>query len=139
MSIQHIALDEGVPHLLAGLLRSEGYNADSAKELGRLGLTDPQDLLRAAENGQTLATYDSKDFRALHEAWVTWRRRWEAEAARSLGVPLELSRHGGVLIVPHRPNRELADILRALIDTIDAIEDRLFAWDRDRGWHEIIR
>ena len=61
-------LDEDVSHALAGLLRSHGYDADSAKELGRLGLTDVQVLLRAADAGRTLVTKNNKDFRSLHEA-----------------------------------------------------------------------
>lgn len=63
-----IALDEDVSHPLAGLMRSDGYDVDSAKELGRLGLRDVHVLLRAVESGQTLVTHNSDHFRALHEA-----------------------------------------------------------------------
>lgn len=130
------ALDEDVRHDLAGLLRSHGQDADSAKELGRLGLTDAQALLRAAEAGQTLVTRNSKDFRALHEAWVTWRRRWEREAQRVTGVPLSLSRHAGILIVPHLPNHQLARLIEEFEDAAAAMDDRLFAWNPAKGWHE---
>ena len=131
------ALDEDVRHALAGILRSHGRDADSAKELGRLGLTDTQALVRAAEAGQTLITRNNKDFRALHEAWVTWRRRWEGEARRITGIPLSLSRYAGILIVPHLPTHDLARIVEEFKDAAEAMDDRLFAWNLTRGWHEI--
>ena len=132
-----LALDEDVSHPLAGLLRSDGYDADSAKELGRLGLRDVQVLLRAAESGQTLVTHNNEDFRALHEAWVTWRRRWADEVAGTLGIPVALSQHAGILIVPHLPIQALARILEDLADAAGSTEDRLFAWDASQHWHEL--
>jgi len=71
--VLRFALDEDVAHRLAGLLRSQGWDVDSAKELGHLGLSDVHVLLRAAEDGQTLVTHNSNDFRMLHEVLVTWR------------------------------------------------------------------
>ena len=132
-----LALDEDVSHPLAGLLRSDGYDADSAKELGRLGLRDVQVLLRAAESDQTLVTHNNDDFRALHEAWVTWRRRWSDEVAQAIGMPVALSQHAGILIVPHLPIRALARILEPFADSSGSIADRLFAWAASQGWHEL--
>jgi hypothetical protein len=130
------ALDEDVAHDVAGLLRSMGYDADSAKELGRLGLSDVQVLVRAVEDGRTVVTANSKDFKALHEAWVTWRARWEAEVARDWGVAVTLSRHFGILIVPHLTVRELGTILIEFADSAGTVDDRLFAWTVAQGWHE---
>ena len=130
-------LDEDVSHALAGLLRFHGYDADSAKELGRLGLTDVQVLLRAADDGRTLITKNNEDFRALHEAWVSWRGRWAAEVARTVGTPVDLSGHAGILIVPQRPNHVLAPIIEAFADANESISDRLFAWSAAKGWHEL--
>ncbi len=139
MPLLRFALDENVRHDLAGLLRSRGWDIDSAKELGRLRLTDTHVLLRAAEAGQTLVTHNDKDFRLLHEAWLTWRERWENEVARLTGVHLPLSRHAGILIVPPLPIHDLARILEPFDDTSDSLDDRLFAWNRSRGWHEVGR
>jgi hypothetical protein len=134
----HIVLDEGVSHPLAGLLRSDGYDADSAKELGRLGLTDVQVLVQAVLSGQTIVTHNKSDFRMLHEAWITWRRRWTAEVVQASGLPIVLSGHAGILIVPQVPNHDLARLIEPFADANDSIPDRLFAWDRAKGWHELI-
>lgn len=132
-----VALDEDVSHRLAGLLRFQGWDADSAKELGRLGLSDTRVLLAAAEHRQTLVTHNENDFRTLHEAWVTMRRLWGTEAERATGMPVTLSRHAGILIVPHLPERDLARILEEFEATAGTIDDRLFMWTRLRRWHEL--
>ncbi|MGH2615466.1 MAG: DUF5615 family PIN-like protein [Thermomicrobiales bacterium] len=131
------ALDEDVSHRFASLLRSRGWNVDSAKELDRLGLSDVQVLLRAAADGQTLVTHNIKDFRALHEAWVTWRWRWAAEVEHVTGRPVHLSQHAGILITPHLPNHELARILEEFADAAEPMADRLFSWTQVGGWHEV--
>jgi hypothetical protein len=133
-----IAQDEGVSHPLASLLRSSGYDADSAKELGRLSLADVQVLVQAVLSGQTIVTHDKSDFRMLHEAWITWRRRWTEEVVRATGLPIALSGHAGILIVPLLPNHALARIIEPFVDTHDSIPDRLFAWSTAKGWHELI-
>ena len=131
------ALDEDVSHPLASLLRSHGYDADSATELGRLRLTDVQVLIQAADARQTLITHNNWDFRALHEAWITWRRRWTREIVQETGVNVSLSAHAGILVVPHLPNHALARIIEPFADAHDSIDDRLFSWNEQRGWHEI--
>jgi Domain of unknown function (DUF5615) len=131
------ALDENVAHAVASLLRSHGQDATSARELSRLGISDVQVLVRAAEEGQTLVTHNSKDFRALHEAWVTWRRHWAREVEQVTGRPVDLSHHAGILITPHLPNHDLARILEEFEDSVGSIDDRLFAWSPARRWHEL--
>jgi len=131
------ALDEDVAHAVASLLRYRGLNVDSAKELGRLGLTDPQVLLRAAEQQQTLVTHNRKDFRALHEAWILWRGRWAVEVEQTTGGSTTLTQHAGILIVPHMRNQELARIIEEFDDAAHPTMDRLFAWRRGAGWFEI--
>lgn len=130
-------LDEDVSHRVAGLLRSQGWDIDSAKELGRLRLTDVQVLLRAAEDGRTLVTHNINDFLALHEAWVTWRRRWAAEVVQMTRNPVHLSQHAGILIAPHLPDRDLARILEEFATSNEPLADRLFSWRPARGWHEL--
>jgi hypothetical protein len=132
-----IALDEGVSHPLASLLRSHGYDADSATELGRLGLTDVQVLVQAVLHGQVRVTHNKKDFRMLHEAWITWRRRWTAEVVQAIGVQVTLSGHAGILLVPQLPNLNLARIIEPFADANASLPDRLFAWNAAKGWHEL--
>lgn len=137
MADLRLVLDEDVSHRLAGLLRAQGWDIDSAKELGRLRLTDVQVLLRAVEDGRTLVTHNGDDFRALHEAWVTWRGRWAAEVRQLTGFPVRLSQHAGILITPHLPERDLARLLEEFADTDEPLADRLFSWLPARGWQEL--
>ena len=132
-----IVLDEDVSHRLARLLRAQGWDIDSAKELGRLRLTEVQVLLRAAEDGRTLVTHNIKDFRTLHEAWVTWRDRWAAEIMHLTGSSVHLSQHAGILIAPHLPDRDLARILEEFVQADEPMVDRLFSWLRVSGWQEM--
>lgn len=132
-----LALDEDVSHRLARVLRSSGHDVASATELNCLGLTDPQVLLHALDAGQTLITQNSKDFEALHEAWVSWRRRWEIEVERLHGRALALSGHLGVLIMPHLPITMLAPAIDGLATSGVPVTDRLLSWTPERGWIEI--
>ncbi len=131
------ALDEDVRHALAGFLRSRGWDVDSAKELGRIGLRDPRVLLQAAESSQTLITHNRDDFRTLHEAWLTWRTQWAQEFAQLTGASVSLSRHAGILILPHGLTHELAFILAEFEQSADPIGERLFVWKAATGWQEL--
>jgi hypothetical protein len=137
VAVLSFALDEDVSHPVARLLRRIGHVAESATELDRLGLRDVQVLLRATERNQTVVTHNKKDFELLHEAWVTWRRRWMAEAETAKGLPVPLSRHVGIVIVPHLPNHELVRILSDFASTAEAVDDKLFTWSQEQGWEEV--
>lgn len=137
MPLPRLLLEEDVAHRVASLLRSRGLDADSAKERGHLGLSDVQVLLRAAENGQTLVSHNGRDFRALHEAWVTWRLRWTREAQEATGSTVFLSQHAGILFTPHLPTHDLARILEEFVDAAETMGDRLFRWRPGEGWNEM--
>ena len=49
-------LDGCASHPLAGLLRSRGYDADSAREFGRLSSTDVEVLTQEAETAHIFIT-----------------------------------------------------------------------------------
>jgi hypothetical protein len=131
------ALDEDVAHPLAAHLRSRGWDVDSAKELGRLTLSDVQVLLRAAAAGQTLITHNGNDFEVLHEAWVTWRSRWSTEVEQATGRQVHLSQHAGILILPQLTVQALVPICEEFEHPPESIADRLFAWNRVRHWYEM--
>jgi hypothetical protein len=131
-----LALEEGVPHRLAGLLRERGHDVEYAKELDRLGLSDARVLVQAAESGQTLVVHD-KGFRELHGAWVTWRERWQREVVLAHDPPVGLSSHAGILLVPQSLTIDaLADILEGFADASGWMPDRLSMWNSVRGWDE---
>lgn len=122
-------LDEDVPHELAGALRAIAYEANSVKELGALGLTDARQLLKAVDLGRTVITYNSKDFKLLHETLSLWSNRWRITAD---------AWHHGILILPHLPVSELVPIINEFASQWFNIENRLFVWDRRSGWQEIV-
>jgi hypothetical protein len=134
--VYQLALDEDVTHRVASLLRAAGLDARSAKELGRLRLSDVQVLLRATDDGQTVVTHNIQDFLALHEAWITWRGRWEREATQLSGRAVHLTRHAGILATPHLLIYDLARILAEVTAVTDSLDDRLLVWNSARGWHE---
>jgi hypothetical protein len=93
-------------------------------------------LVRSADAGQALITDNDQDFRALHEAWLRWRRRWAHEVTAATGIDVPLSGHAGILVLPHLPNDDLARIVGSFADATDQIDDRLFAWTQAGGWLE---
>jgi hypothetical protein len=125
--IERHYLDEDVSYDLTGGLRDAGYDMDSVKDAGNFGLTDARQLLWAVEHGRTVITHNRKDFRLLHEALKLWAIRW--------GSPGAL-RHHGVLVVPHLPVPQLARLIDEFVRNRDNIDNRLFIWDRQRGWSE---
>ncbi len=130
------ALDEDVPQAVATLLRQQGLAVQSAKELGRLGLSDVQVLLRAALNRQIVVTHNGRDFALLHEAWTTWSRQWEQEIATESQTPVNLSHHAGIIITPHLPNRTLVDVIASFVASFGPIAGRLLVWSAANGWKE---
>lgn len=137
MANLRFALDEDVAHPLAGILRSQGWDIDSAKELGRLRLSDVQVLFHAAVDGETLITHNGNHFQALHEAWVTWRYRWSIEVEHAIGQSVSFSQHSGILIAPQIDPRELVPILEEFEPDSEPLADRLYVWSRGRRWQEV--
>lgn len=128
--------DENVSRPVALALRAEGHDVEAAADVDRLRLSDVQVLVRAAESGQALVTHNKRDFAALHEAWMHWRARWEAEAERMLGVQVRFSRHSGIPLVPGLSIDELVVALRELDGQHGTLDDRLFEFSRSLGWRE---
>jgi hypothetical protein len=125
-------LDEDVSHGLAGALRAIGLDADSAKELGHLGFTDVMVLTGASDLGLIVVTDNKKDMLLLHEAWLTWRVRWEAtEHARA--------NHPGILLTPHQPVLDLVRLIEEFESAETENNNRLFSRNVVNRWHEVVR
>src|SRR2546427_6489696 len=75
--------DENLDRFLIQALRLRGLDVFSAREAGRLGAADDEQLAYATSLARTLVTHDHRDFRRLHRQWQ--------EAGRP---------HGGIAIVP---------------------------------------
>lgn len=120
-------------------MRERGYDAESARDLGRLRWTDVRVLTHASQVGQTVVTHNGRDFRMLHEAWINWRLRWSREAERETGRVVPMSGHAGIVIVPQSAVAEVESLVALFAERHDAVPDRIFAWSQLRGWNELLR
>lgn len=82
-------IDNDVALEVAELLRAVGHTAVTARDLGREGSTDDEQLLVASQDGRIFVTHGEHDFILLHDAWQRWSAAWGVTAY-----------HAGILIVP---------------------------------------
>ena len=123
-------LDHNVAAQLTELLHARGYTAQTVGALGLATASDDALLLRAAQDACIFVTHNWSDFRLLHDARRRWSAAWGSTAT-----------HAGVLVIPTRPvwdtqqaAEEIDRLLTAVLDTGHTITNRLYRWQRDRGW-----
>jgi predicted nuclease of predicted toxin-antitoxin system len=91
-------LDEDLSPTVAEILRARGLDATSAHEAGARGLSDEEQLERAAGEHRCLVTRNRNDFIVLALAWFSAQRP-----------------HSGIPIVPHTlPGDQFGIIAAAL-------------------------
>ena len=95
-----VYLDEDVDPLLADVLRSEGFDAISAKEAGRTHqrIPDEEQLAYAASVGRAIVSHNIKDYSPLAVIW--------AESGRN---------HFGIILSRQRPLGELVHRFHAFV------------------------
>lgn len=96
-------LDEDINPALAAMLREAGYDAVSARDVGALSATDPEQLARAASEGRAILTYNCRHFQTL-----------ATEAA------LSGRGHAGIVISFHQYN---GDQIGALLQAVPLFMD----------------
>ncbi len=125
-------LDEDVSERLVDALEALGLDVLSANR-GAKGLDDARQVLRAVALGRVLATHNTGDYRLLHEAWHAWSEAWDLRT---------LPHHRGILLLHSAKGFEgaqLAPVVNAFVESVGEgdIDDRAFAWNPRRGWHEV--
>lgn len=103
MARAKIFIDEDVHDDLAEALRGAGFDALNARETGRKGLPDSEQLEFAISQGRAILSFNLVDYEALAEEYF-----------------LEAREHLGIIVSPRRGFREtLQRLLKLLRDTED--------------------
>jgi len=102
-----IYLDEDVGVVIANLLSALRFRAVTARDAGRLGYSDPEQLAYAATQGFCALTHNREDFEELHRQYLATGRN-----------------HSGIIIAVRRPPYEISDCLLRLIYRFTADEMR---------------
>lgn len=90
--------DEDVSLVLAAMLRARGFRVATARDRGRLGGSDEEQLSVAAGTESVLLTHNRVDFERLHREWLaSGRRHWGIIAARRR-LPADLAARLGRLL-----------------------------------------
>ncbi len=98
-------LDEDVSVLLAELLRSRGFRAVTAREVGQLRREDAEQLAYAVGQGMTLLSHNRTDFEALARQYY--------ESGQS---------HFGIIVAVRRPPHAIMKRLLIILDSLTADE-----------------
>lgn len=116
--------DEDVHGELAEILRSNGFDAISVPEAGRLTGQDPDHLDWCSGQGRVIVTFSVRDFASLHKQWLVAGRR-----------------HPGIIASDQRPIGDLARRVLRLARTLTAEEmiDRLeYLSDWPSAWRKTV-
>ncbi len=68
--IASLYFDEDVDARLAEALRQRGYDVETTREVGLLGVSDQQQLIYAVSQNRALVTHNIKHFPGIHTAWL---------------------------------------------------------------------
>ncbi len=94
-------LDEDVQKRVAPALRLRGFDATSAHELHRKGLSDEEQLSFSAVERRTIFTYNTSDFLQLHLEWLRLTKE-----------------HAGIIVSDQLP---MGDVTRRLLNLINQV------------------
>ena len=100
-------LDEDVHRGLAAALQARRFDAVSAHDIGRWGLSDAEQLAHAAAEQRAIFTFNTVDFLRLHQAWV------------GAGRP-----HSGIIVSEQAPVGEITRRLLKLLNHVTADDMR---------------
>jgi len=125
-----LQFDENVSLKLVPLLEAAGHDIVVMRDLRSPRMTDDALLLSSVRAGRVFITHNRKDFRMLHDAWVTW------PAAFGMALPP----HSGILILDSVPYETLASVIAVFLDEMppERLANAIFWWHRHDGWRQPI-
>jgi predicted nuclease of predicted toxin-antitoxin system len=94
-AIASLLLDEDVSVVVAAVLRARGFDALTARDAGRLGRSDAEQLTAAAEAGRILLTHNRVDFERLHRDWLTVGKTHQGILIARRRTPADISARVG--------------------------------------------
>lgn len=107
MSEIKLLLDEDVWAGLTIALRDEGFDVIHVSEVGRTGLSDPEQLAYATQESRALLTHNAKDFVPLAIAYFFGNQT-----------------HYGIIVTPQFKKGVLVNLTTTLLKTLSADEIR---------------
>ena len=116
-------IDHDVAQEVARLLRVNGHNVVTVRDLRTPRDRDAQHLLLAAIQGRILITHNARDYQLLHDAWLRWQVHW------SLATP-----HAGIAILPHVPPKIAFPAILGLLDSPHSLPNELYTFKPATGW-----
>lgn len=130
MSLRFL-IDECLSPSLAKIAHAAGHEATSVRDMGWMGLTDQQLMVRIIENDYTLVTINSRDFRGPVGGPV---------AGLHANEPL----HAGLICLNGHGNGGLGmlrqrELFKQALDVLptDMVNKALEVWDTEDGWLKI--
>lgn len=98
-------LDQDVSVLVAELLRVRGFDAITARDAGKLNISDEEQLAYAVAHSRTLLTHNRADFEALA---LQYFEKGEA--------------HFGIILAVQHPEHKLVERLMVILNKMTADE-----------------
>jgi hypothetical protein len=128
--LARIYCDHNISHDIGPLLRFLGHDLIFSRDIGSTTFPDDVLLLSSVRDDRVFVTHNRRDFRMLHDAWVTW------PAAFGLALPA----HPGILVLDQVRPETLVEVLVAFLDETPAerLANGIFWWHRHDGWRQPI-
>ncbi|MGD9893935.1 MAG: DUF5615 family PIN-like protein [Dehalococcoidia bacterium] len=129
----NVCLDNDMAIRVAGMLRADGHQAVTTRELGLARASDAELLLIAAQRSWVFVTHNADDFTLLDDGWRRWSAAWGVTA-----------HHASILLLPQatpaervRGRLDPVELAQHLIDLLDSghpSSNELWQWQRAAGW-----
>ena len=120
--------DHNVSHDVGPFLWPLGHDFVFSRDEGSSTLTDDALLLLSVQTNRTFVTHNRRDFRLLHDAWMTW------PAAFGMALPS----HPGIIVLDQAPPAVLAQALADFLSaaSLEQLADAILWWHRRDGWRQ---
>jgi predicted nuclease of predicted toxin-antitoxin system len=110
-AVGSLVLDEDVSIVVAAILRARGFDALTARDAGRLGRSDAEQLTAAADAGRIFLTHNRADFEQLHRAWLAAGKTHSGILVARRRSPADIAARVGRILARLTPNELKSQLL----------------------------